>query len=228
MTKKLTFKHILVPQRSPEWIAARIGKVTASRLGDFTNYLKNGNDSAARRAYLRELAYERTFGAQFDHYVTPAMQAGIDNEGYVREQYEKHTGNKVVTCGIFANETFAASPDGLVGEDGLIEIKWVQSPKFAEILETGRPPKEHWLQMQGQMLATSRKWCDYVVANGQSGKFVIIRVERDLDCSNLIVKSIDAYVNDPEQYIEFDTVVEPIDFNGEPPEPTPKEEDIWS
>lgn len=215
----IKFTHLQVPQGSPEWIAARVGKVTASRLKDFTSYLKNGQSSAARKNYLQELAYERTFQAAFDHYTTPAMLLGIENEAFVRDQYQEHTGRTVVTCGIFTNDTFAASPDGLVGDDGLVEIKWLQAPRFAEILATGEVPKDHWLQIQGQLLATARKWCDYVVGNGQTGKFIIIRVERDLDCSNLILRSVDEYVNNPEEYTMFtySAAVEPIDFSTAPP-----------
>lgn len=223
---KLKFEHIQVPQRSPEWIQARVGKVTASRLGDFTNHLKNGNSSAVRNAYLRELAYERTFNVAFDHYSTLGMEEGAKNEDFVREQYEQYSGNTVVTCGIFANEDFAASPDGLIGDDGLVEIKWLYANKFSEILSTGTVPREHWMQIQGQLLATARQWCDYVAANGDTGKFVVIRVERDLEFSNVLIQLLEEYRNDPEEYTTFETTLEVVPFTTNNDEAT--EDQPWA
>lgn len=169
-------------QRSPEWFKLRLGRVTASRLVDWLAVSKaaktQGQPLKARLDYEKELMFERQFGTSFETYVTPAMQDGIDFEDFARKQYEKITGNKVEECGAWYNEMFVASPDGTVAADGLLEIKVLKDTSFTEVLATGVPDK-HWKQIQGQLGASGKKWCDYVAINLNTRKVAIIRVERD-------------------------------------------------
>lgn len=168
------------PQRSPQWLHLHAGRVGASRLKDWLAVSKrDGKPLKARSDYERELAFERTFGVSFSRYVTGAMQEGIDNEGYVREQYAAQTGNIVREVGAFYNDYFIASPDGLVGDDGGVEIKWLQDSNWTEVLVSGKPLDDHMLQIQGNLYASGRKWWDYIAANGNTGRFIVIRVERD-------------------------------------------------
>ena len=112
-------------QGSAEWYAARCGKVTASRIYDVCAKTRNGY-SAARATYMRELLVERLRGIAEEHFVTDAMQWGIDNEDLARGVYEGRNGVLVEQVGFIPHPSIAntgASPDGLVGDDGAIEIK---------------------------------------------------------------------------------------------------------
>lgn len=190
------FAYNAAPQGSPEWIASRIGKVTASRLVDWLAESKPNKAGEvrplkARLDYEQELAYERQFQVPFTKFVTGAMREGTEAEAAVAEQYAKATGNPIETCGAFYNDYFVASPDRLSGEDGLVEIKWLYDTSFTEVLREGVIPA-HYLQIQGQLMATGRKWCDYVAGNGTTGKFKVIRVKRDADTIKRIKDSLAA------------------------------------
>lgn len=176
------FAYSAAPQRSPEWFALRRGKVTASRLEDWMSVSKAkatlGQPLKARLDYEKELMFERQFDVSYDHYVNSAMQDGIDYEDFARKQYEVITKNTALEVGCWYNNKFCASPDRAVGDDGLLEIKIVKDTIFTEILFSGVPQK-HWKQVQGQLWASGRKWCDYVAVNFNTKKVVVIRVEGD-------------------------------------------------
>lgn len=178
----MKFEYFAGEQRTPEWFELRRGKVTASRLEDWLSVSKAKNTPGkplkARLDYEKEIMFERTFGKSFDNYVTPAMQDGIDYEGFARDEYTRITGNKVEEVGAWYNEYFCASPDGSVGADGLIEIKVLKDNSFCDVLMEGVPSK-HWKQCQGQLWASGRKWCDYVAINLNTGKLKIVRVLPD-------------------------------------------------
>lgn len=180
----MKFEYLGAPQKSPEWFKARLGKVTASRLSDWLAVSKAktgaGKPLKARLDYEKELMFERQFGVSFQTFVTDAMQEGIDYEDFAARQYEEATGNLVDECGCWYNDVFVASPDRTVGDDGLLEIKIVKDNTFTEVLISGVPDK-HMKQIQGQLFATGRKWCDYVCLNFNTKQFVIIRVEPDTE-----------------------------------------------
>ena len=174
-----TFHYSDAPQRSPEWIELRAGKITASRLKDWMAVSKrDGKPLQARKDYEAELLFEIEFDVPFTRFVTGAMEEGQAMEEFVKRQYEQIEDVIVRPTGCYYNEYFVASPDGEIGDDGLIEIKWVYDKTFSDVLANG-VPEAHMLQMQGQLWASGRKWCDYVVGNGNSQHFTIIRVERD-------------------------------------------------
>ena len=178
------------PQRSPEWIKIRVGKVTASRLKDWLAVSKrDGKPLMARLDYERELAFETEFEVPFERFVTSAMIQGQEMEEFLKRQYEQLKGVIIRPVGCYYNEVFVASPDGEIGEDGLIECKWVYDTAFSKVLTDG-VPDDHMLQMQGQLWASGRKWCDYVVGNQNTGKFIVIRVERDENIINTISESL--------------------------------------
>lgn len=151
-------------QGTPEWFAARCGKVTASRVPDVSAKTKSGW-AAARANYMAQLITERLTGIPAETYTNAPMQWGIDNEALARAAYAFHTDADVTEVGFIAHPTMAmagASPDGLVGADGLVEIK---CPNTATHLATllGEPTEGKYIaQMQFQMICADRKWCDFV------------------------------------------------------------------
>ena len=151
-------------QRTDEWFAARLGKVTASRVSDVMARTKSGY-AATRKNYMMQLLCERLTGNREEFYVNAAMQRGVDLEPIAQAQYEVTEGVIVIETGLVDHpriEGFAASPDGLVGEDGLLEIKCPNTAQHVEFLKTGKIDKKYQWQMLAQMACTQRHWCDFV------------------------------------------------------------------
>lgn len=147
------------------WTAARRGLLTASRMKDAAALLKTGKPSESRIRLMKELAAERLTGAAVDHYVTSAMQWGIDNQAGAISAYEALTG-EIVGPELFVLhpkiEFFGATPDGLVGSDGLIEVKCPTTTTYVEWVLAGVVPEEHKLQMATQCACAGRQWVDFV------------------------------------------------------------------
>lgn len=151
-------------QRSEAWFEARLGKATASRCSDILAKIKSG-EASTRRNYRIQLVCERITQTLTDHITTRDMEWGTEQEPFARAAYEAHTGNFVDECGAIPHKTiemFAASPDGLVGKDGLIEIKCPRPATHIEWLLDGRVPTQHKPQMIAQISCTGRKWVDFV------------------------------------------------------------------
>jgi putative phage-type endonuclease len=152
-------------QRSPEWFAARRGKVTASRIADILATIRNGNWAASRKNYAAQLVTERLTGRDPEPFTNDAIEWGIEQEAPAREAYTKATGNAVEEEGLVDHPRIpmaGASPDGLVGDDGLIEIKCPTTATHIETLLNGEVNERYRLQMLWQMACTGRKWCDFV------------------------------------------------------------------
>ena len=151
-------------QGTAEWHAARCGKVTASRIADVIAKTKSG-PSASRGNYMAELVCERLTGVPQDSYKSPAMEWGTNNEPLARLAYESAGGVLVTEVGFVSHPTIidaGASPDGLVGDDGLLEIKCPNTATHIDTLLSGKVPERYNTQMQWQMACTNRQWCDYV------------------------------------------------------------------
>lgn len=151
-------------QGTPEWHAARAGKVTASRMADLTAKTKAGW-GAGRANYMAELVAERLTGVVSESFTNLAMRHGIETEPEARRVYEFMTDNRVTPIGFVLHPTIemsGASPDGLVGEDGLLEIKCPNTATHIETLLTDEVQEKYIKQMQWQMLCTGRAWCDFV------------------------------------------------------------------
>lgn len=155
-----------IEQRSEQWFAARCGSLGASQIADAISKSKDGKAFGLTSANLRaKLVVERLTGIQEDGFKTAAIQHGIDSEEAARLAYEAHTGAFVTEVGLYkhpAIEGTHASPDGLVGDDGLIEIKCPNSVTHIDTLKTEKVPTKYLYQMQWQMRCTDRQWCDYV------------------------------------------------------------------
>ena len=172
-------------QRSEEWYAARCGKVTASKIGDILKRIRNGDWAASRRNYCAQLVNERLTGKpHIPTYTNDYMEWGKEQEVPARELYSKTTGSVVEDVGFINHPTIAhagASPDGLIGEDGLLEIKCLIKANHMEILLSENLEK-YELQMHWQMACTGRKWCDFVSFNPELPEHMqlfIKRLERD-------------------------------------------------
>ena len=172
-------------QRTPEWFAERLGKITASRIADVVGKTKSGSYGAARKNYMAELLCQRLTGQQEEKFTSTAMQHGTDTEPAARAMYMLETGTDVTETGFIPHPTIAmsgASPDGLVGEDGLIEIKCPNTATHLEFLQSHKPKHEYLLQMQWQMACTGRQWCDFVSYDDRLPEklaYRCIRIPRD-------------------------------------------------
>jgi len=154
----------MVEQGSVEWYAQRLGKVTASKISDLVAKTKSG-PSASRKNYMMQLLCERLTGRKEESYTNAAMQRGTDLEPQARSFYEVDKGVMVAETGFVQHpyiEMAGASPDGLVNDDGLVEIKCPNTATHVEVLRTGRIDSGYELQMLWQMICTGRKWCDFV------------------------------------------------------------------
>lgn len=171
-------------QRTNEWFAARLGKVTASRVADLMATTKSGY-AASRDNLMAQLIVERLTGQKQESYSNASMQWGTEQEPFARAAYEIATGTMVDECGFVPHPTIngsGASPDGLVGHDGLVEIKCPNTAGMIEALLTQTVPGKYNIQMQMQMACTSRQWCDYVVFDPRmpaKAQLFIKRVPRD-------------------------------------------------
>ena len=155
----------MLDQGSPGWVKERIGKLTASRMGDVMAMTKAGKPSEARLTYLKQLVAERMTDSAQEFFVTAAMQWGIDNEPLAAEEYESVTGEIVVPAPFIPHpsiENFGASPDRLVNADGLIEIKCPSTVNYIDWRTTGEIPEKYRWQMTAQLACTRRQWCDFV------------------------------------------------------------------
>ncbi len=157
-------------QGSPEWKAARVGRVTASCLKKVMDFTKTGKEGATRRSYRSQIVAEILTGQpQDDIYITRAMQWGTDTEPLARVAYEMATGNAVDQVGMILHPTIeraAASPDGIIpgiaSPAGLVEIKCPTTATHIETLLTHEIPDDYKLQMGWQMACTGAVWCDFV------------------------------------------------------------------
>ena len=154
----------LMEQGSDAWFNIRIGKVTASRVADVLAKTKTGY-STTRDNYMAQLVCERLTGQKGESFTNAAMQHGTETEPLARAAYEALRDVLVDEVGFVSHPTIemsGASPDGLVGEDGLIEIKCPNTATHIETLLSETVPNKYYTQMQFQLSCTGRKWCDFV------------------------------------------------------------------
>jgi putative phage-type endonuclease len=162
-------------QNTPEWLVHRVGMATASKVADVIGRKKQTKSQAEkgitpdylqeRDNYLWDVVIERLTGRAADHYCSPAMEHGIEFEPLARAAYELEKDVEVEPGGFWIHpkmEWFGASPDGLVGENGLLEIKCPTTKVHLQYLSDDVVPLEYAPQMLAQMACTERKWCDFV------------------------------------------------------------------
>lgn len=187
-------------QRTEDWYKARLGKVTASRVAS----VLAKKDSATRADYLTDLVLERLTGNPTEMFVSSAMQWGTDTEPQARMAYEAHTNNLVDEVGFIDHPTianFGCSPDGMVGQEGLIEIKCMSSKNAIETLIAGKAPTKYIPQMQTQMAVMNRQWCDFVSFDPrlpEDLQLFVIRVDRDDEYIAKLEEEVTAFLEEVE------------------------------
>lgn len=185
-----------IEQGSDAWKALRAGKVTASRVADVLSKIKSG-ESAGRKNYRMDLVAERLTGKPADSFTNSAMQWGTEQEPFARIAYETHKGLFVEQVPFVDHPTiewFGCSPDGLVGEDGLLEIKAPNTTTHLEYLQDGKPPSKYIPQMMAQMACTGRKWCDFASFDP--------RLPEDLQLFVVRLNWDDAYIQEMEAEVK--------------------------
>lgn len=174
----------MVEQGSPQWHAERCGKVTASRISDLMAKTKTGW-GASRANYAAQLIAERLTGCVAESYTSSAMDFGTANEADARTAYEWYTDSVVQTVGFIPHPSIpmcGASPDGLLGTEGLVEIKVPNTATHIDTLLGQSVPSRYVLQIQWQLAVTGRQWCDFVSFDprmSEEMRLFVRRVERD-------------------------------------------------
>ena len=162
-------------QGTDEWLAIKLGKFSAS------NFCKlfMSETTQGYNDIINQIVFERITGKTPEFYVNDYMKRGTELEPIARQEYEFSTFTKVKQVGfIELNEWVGVSPDGLIGKDGMLEIK---CPKYSTLISqklSQKVPKDYYWQMQGQMYVADRKWVDYYVYHPDLEPF-LIRVERN-------------------------------------------------
>lgn len=175
----------MIIQGTEAWFALRLGKITASRVADVVAKTKTGY-SASRANYLAELLCERLTGTSAPGFTNDAMRWGTDQEPYARAAYEAHRGVSVYEVGFVEHPEIAmtgASPDGLVADDGLVEIKCPNTATHLDTLLGGEIAGKYVTQMQWQMACTGRAWCDFASFDPRlpdAMRLHVTRVHRDV------------------------------------------------
>ena len=185
----------MIEQGTPEWFAARLGNVTASRVADVIAKTKSGY-SASRENYMAQLICERMTNTVAESYSNAAMQWGTETEPLARAAYESYADVLVDEVGYIPHpiiERAGASPDGLVGLDGQIEIKCPNTATHIDTLISDQVPTKYFTQMQWQMACTRRAWCDFVsfdprLPNGL--QLFVKRVEYDAKYAEMLAVEV--------------------------------------
>ena len=187
-------------QLSPEWYQARAGVPSASNFDKLIT--SKGDTSKQRTKYMYTLAGESIIGNKEETYSNAAMQRGIELENEAREMYELITGQEVVQVGFCMNDKkeYGCSPDGLIGEDGLIEIKCPILSTQVEYLLKKQLPTTYYQQTQGQLFITGRKWLDFVSYYPGMNPLTV-RVEPDLEFHKKLAIELNLFVAELKEII---------------------------
>ena len=193
------YKDII--QGSPEWDQLRLGRATASNFG---KVLAKG-DGKSRMTYMEELVTEFDEGVPTEHICTKHMKAGTEKEPLARRCYEQVNSCKVDEVGfIVLNDFVGGSPDGLVGKDGIIEIKCPLSSTHVETILSEKMPTKHIPQVQGLLWVTGRQWCDFISFDPKvlSRPIFCIRIERDKDYIATLAGNVAVFVKELKEMVD--------------------------
>ena len=194
-------------QGTDEWFAARLGKVTASRCHEVIARTKSGY-TAARKKYMDDLIEQRLTGKFPETYSSNEMSWGVTTEPFARERYESEMSVKVKEVGLVNHEWVeesCASPDGLVGSDGLIEIKCPKTTTMINYVTSETIPDNYQTQMLWQLACTQRKWCDFVVFDPRlpfDMQIWIKRFEPDVDEIGLLESEVRQFLFEVAEKLE--------------------------
>jgi putative phage-type endonuclease len=178
-------------QGSEAWLQLRRGVATASNFSKIVT--TKGEISKQLRDYAFQLASETITNLQDESYKSADMQRGNDLEPDARNAYQQHTLSLVKEVGFMKNDFYGYSPDGLIGDDGLAEIKCPNQKTHTKYLYKGVLPTEYKAQVQGGLYVSKRKWCDFVSFHPNfidDKKLFIIRVYRDEEFIECLAKGL--------------------------------------
>lgn len=196
----------MIEQGTPEWMAKRLGKLTASRMADVLAVTKSG-PSASRKNYLAQLVAERLTGIAAESFTNAAMEWGISNEPLARAEYEIIRDDMVEQIDFVDHPSIAmcgASPDGLVGDKGLVEIKCPNTATHIDYLLGQRPPAKYIPQMALQLACTGRDWCDFVSYDPRmpvQHRLFIVRYTPDCEYMQTINREAQSFLDEVETTI---------------------------
>lgn len=188
----------MMEQRSQEWIDARLGKVTASRISDVMAQGRGGKPSATRANYRAELVVERLTGVPKEGFSNAAMAWGTETEPQARATFTLTTGLSVDEVGFIPHPSIdmtGASPDGLIGKTGLIEIKCPNSATHIATLRGADIDDKYMKQMQWQMVCTGREWCDFVSFDPRLPDEMQLHIRR-VDADRAMIETIETAVRE--------------------------------
>lgn len=197
----------MLEQRSEAWFAMRAGKVTASRIADLMAKTKTGY-STSRANYRAQLICERLTGAVEPSYCNPAMQHGIDTEAEAREAYRRHMLCTVEEIAFVDHPSITmagASPDGLIADDGMVEIKCPITATHIDTLLNAAVADKYVKQMQFQMACTGRAWCDFVSYDNrlpEPMRLFVQRVPRDDEHIAEIEREVTSFLREIDETVE--------------------------
>ena len=194
-------------QRTDEWFNARLGKVTASRVTDVVARTKTGY-AASRENYMAQLIVERMTGQAEKSFTNSAMQWGTDTEPLARAAYEAERQVMVDEEGFVEHPEIAnagASPDGLGGKDGLVEIKCPNTATHIDTLLSQTVPKKYLDQMMWQMICTGREWCDFVSYDPRMPEHLQLFIKRipfDAEYANTLNTEVSKFLEEVDSTID--------------------------
>lgn len=192
----LTTYHAIA-QRSDEWYHQRAGLITASAIGLLiTSKTLAAADNDTARGVIATAAAERITGYVDPTFVSVDMNRGIEDEPFALDAYAEHRGVTVEPCGFMVRAwdgcKLGYSPDGLVGADGLVEVKSRRGKKQVETVISGQVPAENMAQIQSGLFVSGRAWCDYI-SYAAGMHLYVVRVEPDVRWFNAIVAAVESF-----------------------------------
>lgn len=193
-------------QGSEEWLQMRLGKITASRFKDVMTNGRGGNPSKTAESYMIELAIESVTGKSLPFFENDAMRHGTETEPQARAMYELISGNDVSEVAFIEHNDFVGvSPDGLIGSDGLIEIKCPTTKVQVEryLNSVGLPDDYKW-QVHGQIWVSEREWCDFLSFDDRidtAAQYLCTRVYRDEKLIKELQEKVDIFTTNLQEII---------------------------
>lgn len=192
-----------IEQGSEEWLSLRFGWITASKFKDVIS----GGAGKTCKSYMMQLAAEVITGERIETYSNEYMEWGTQTEPQARATYELESATKVEEVSFIKHDTLKAgcSPDGLVGENGMVEFKCPKTTTQIETVLSGKMPTGHAPQVQGQLWVSEREWCDFVSfdprING-SAHYFCVRQYRDEAKIKQIAEGVEKFQNELSEMIE--------------------------
>lgn len=193
---------LLLNQGSEEWLTARRGKITGSRFKDARDKLKGGQPSKACLAYAMDVARERIGGSAPSKFQNAAMRTGTEQEPFARALYEARTGHMVDEAGFYLSDdaVFGLSPDGIIDDDGVVEIKTLVSSDTLFTAVADGDVSAYMDQCLGYLWLLGRQWVDLVLWAPDLNHMVIKRITRDEDAIEALEADLMAFSRLVTQY----------------------------